>query len=39
MHLRVTGTIRTPTVQVEPLPLLTDEAARFLLNRSNIPLP
>ena len=43
VHLLVTGTARTPVVRVEPLTLLTDEAARFLLlraahRRRNLPL-
>ncbi len=33
VHLIVTGTARSPTVRVEPLSLLTDEAARFFLLR------
>jgi hypothetical protein len=33
IHLIVTGTVRSPTVRLEPLTLLTDEAARFLLLR------
>jgi translocation and assembly module TamB len=39
VHLRVTGTIRSPSVQVEPLPLLSEEAVRFFVNRSNLPIP
>jgi hypothetical protein len=39
VHLHVSGTVRHPTVRVEPLPLLTDEAVRFFLNRYNVPLP
>jgi hypothetical protein len=31
VHLIVTGTVRNPTVRVEPLSLLTDEAGRFFL--------
>jgi hypothetical protein len=31
IHLVVTGTMRSPSVRVEPLSLLTDEAARFFL--------
>jgi translocation and assembly module TamB len=34
IHLIVTGTVRTPVVRIEPLSLLTDEAARFLLLRA-----
>jgi uncharacterized protein involved in outer membrane biogenesis len=39
VHLLVTGTIRSPVVRVEPLTLLTEEAARFLLLRAAGPLP
>jgi hypothetical protein len=39
IHLRVTGTVRSPSVQVEPLPQLTEEAVRFFINRYNVPLP
>ena len=38
-RLRVTGTVRSPVVTVEPLSLLTEEALRFFVNRANIPLP
>ena len=37
IHLRVTGTVKSPTITVEPLSLLTEEAARFFLGRSNLP--
>lgn len=33
LYLRVTGTLRSPTVRVEALPLLTEEAVRFFLFR------
>ncbi len=39
VHLRVGGSVRTPVVRVEPLSLLTDEAARFFLLRAGAPLP
>jgi hypothetical protein len=39
IHLTVTGTIRSPVVRVEPLSLLTEEAVRYFLERSNVPLP
>jgi hypothetical protein len=39
IHLRVSGTIRSPTITVEPLSLLTEEAVRYFLNRANVPLP
>jgi hypothetical protein len=34
LHLIVSGTLRDPVVRVEPLSLLTDEAARFFLLRA-----
>src|SRR5205823_8333566 len=33
IHLHVGGTIRSPTIQVKPVPLLTQEAVRFFVNR------
>ncbi len=39
VHLHVTGTTRSPSVQVQPLATLTDEAARFFIGRMNIPTP
>jgi uncharacterized protein involved in outer membrane biogenesis len=39
IHLLVIGTVRSPTVRVEPLSLLTDEAARFFLLRANGSFP
>jgi hypothetical protein len=40
IHAIVTGTVRSPTVRIEPLSLLTDEAARFLLLRAaGAPIP
>ena len=36
IHLRVTGTLRSPTVRVEPIRLLTQEAVRFFLLQSNL---
>jgi hypothetical protein len=39
IHLRVTGTVRSPTITIEPLSLLTEEALRYFLNRANVPLP
>jgi hypothetical protein len=35
----VAGTVRSPVIQVNPLPLLTEEAVRFFLNQANVPLP
>jgi translocation and assembly module TamB len=37
LYLRVTGTVRNPVIRVEVLPLLTEEAARFFLNRATLP--
>ncbi|MFO0841843.1 MAG: AsmA-like C-terminal region-containing protein [Gemmataceae bacterium] len=34
VHLRVSGTLRSPRVQVEPLRLLSDQAARYFLSRA-----
>ena len=34
VRLRLTGTFRNPIIQVEPLPVLTEDALRFLLGRS-----
>lgn len=39
IHLRVTGTIRNPTIQVEPLTLASEEIIRFFLNRTGLPIP
>jgi len=35
VHLRVNGTVHDPAVRVEPLSVLSDEAARFFLLRAN----
>jgi translocation and assembly module TamB len=34
LRLRVTGTVRSPVVRVEPLSLLTEEALRFFVTRA-----
>jgi hypothetical protein len=34
INMHVTGTVRHPVVQVEPLRLLTEEAVRFFINRA-----
>jgi hypothetical protein len=39
VNLRVTGTVRNPVIRVEPLPLLTQEAFTFFINRAGVPLP
>ncbi len=33
VHLRITGTVNSPVIRVEPLPILAQEAARFFLGR------
>jgi translocation and assembly module TamB len=33
LHLRVTGTVRSPSVRIEPTGLLTEEAVRFFLGQ------
>jgi hypothetical protein len=37
VHLRVSGTVRSPSVQVEPVSLLTQEAVRFFLSAAGVP--
>jgi translocation and assembly module TamB len=37
VHLRITGTLRDPIVRVEPTNLLSEEAIRFFLGRSGLP--
>src|SRR5262249_50429730 len=39
IHLRVTGTVRSPVVQAQPVRLLTEEAVRFFLTRAVLPVP
>jgi hypothetical protein len=39
VHLRVTGSVRNPVVQVEPVRLLTEEAVRYFLSRALFPGP
>jgi hypothetical protein len=39
IHLRVTGTVRNPEVHLEPVKALAEEAVRFFLLQSNVPLP
>jgi translocation and assembly module TamB len=39
VHMHVSGTTRSPSVEVQPLPTLTDEAVRFFIGRTNIPVP
>jgi hypothetical protein len=37
VHMRVTGTVRSPIVTVGPISFLTEEAVRFFLNRLPVP--
>ena len=39
VHARVTGTIRSPVIQIEPVALLTQEALTFFVNRAVLPRP
>lgn len=39
IHLEVTGTIANPTVRIQPLRTLSEDAIRFFFNQKNIPLP
>ena len=39
IRLIVGGTVRSPVIRIEPLSLLTEEAARFFLLRANAPPP
>jgi hypothetical protein len=38
LNLVVTGTVRSPSVQIQVLPLLTEEIVRFFLVRA-LPIP
>jgi hypothetical protein len=40
VHLKVTGTVRSPNVRLEPILLLTEDAIRFFLGRlTSLPIP
>ncbi|HEY8505439.1 MAG TPA: AsmA-like C-terminal region-containing protein, partial [Gemmataceae bacterium] len=39
VQLEVTGTVDTPIVRVKAIPLLSEQAVRFFLNRASIPIP
>jgi hypothetical protein len=39
IRLHVGGTVRSPSVRIEPILLLTEEAVRFFLTRAAVPLP
>jgi hypothetical protein len=39
IHLHVGGTVRSPHIRIDPVRLLTEEAVRFFLTRTTVPLP
>jgi uncharacterized protein involved in outer membrane biogenesis len=39
VHARVTGTTRNPNVQLEPVQILAEEAVRFFVLESGVPVP
>jgi hypothetical protein len=39
ISLRVTGTIRAPSIQVNPVPFLTESAVRFFISQTGAPIP
>ncbi len=39
IHLRVTGTVRNPNVQIAPVRILAEEAVRFFVLQSGAPVP
>jgi hypothetical protein len=39
ISLRVTGTIRAPSIRVNPVPFLTESAVRFFIAQTGIPVP
>src|SRR5262249_23297690 len=39
ISLRVSGTVRSPTIQINPVPLLTESAVRFFIAQSGVPVP
>lgn len=39
LHLRITGTLRQPSVRIDPVALVTEEAIRYFLRSANVPLP
>ena len=39
IHLRVTGTVRSPNVQLSPVQVLAEEAVRFFVLQSGAPVP
>ncbi len=39
ISLRVTGTVKAPSVQVNPIPFLTESAVRFFIAQAGVPVP
>jgi hypothetical protein len=39
IRLRVSGTIRAPSIQINPVALLSEAAVRFFLGRTGLPIP
>jgi hypothetical protein len=39
VHLRVTGTVRSPSIQIEPVRLLSEDAVRFFLSPVRLMAP
>jgi hypothetical protein len=39
LHLRVGGTIRSPSIQIDPFVLVTEEALRYFVGWSRLPVP
>jgi hypothetical protein len=39
IRLQVGGTVRSPSIRIQPILLLTEEAVRFFLTRVAVPLP
>ncbi len=37
VYLNITGTVNDPVLRVRPLPILSEEAVRFFLNRTKLP--
>ena len=38
VYLQLTGTAANPVIRPRPVPLLSEEAVRYLLDRSNLPI-
>jgi hypothetical protein len=39
ISLRVTGTVKAPSIQVNPVPFLTETAVRFFITLAGVPIP